>query len=150
MNLLTFFFFCLSQTTCVEKNDTLGGTCLNVGCIPSKALLNNSHLYHMAASKDFKNRGIDGMCWATIIINSLPMPMRTMRMREFSIQWVKCGYTDKHIVFRGNWFSDIVWSMIMRYTCKWMILLCGVREDFCLLLITTNKKTCTISVWPLR
>ncbi|XP_071485957.1 dihydrolipoyl dehydrogenase, mitochondrial-like [Diadema antillarum] len=47
------------KTTCVEKNDTLGGTCLNVGCIPSKALLNNSHLYHMATSKDFKNRGID-------------------------------------------------------------------------------------------
>ena len=36
------------QTACVEKRGTLGGTCLNVGCIPSKALLQNSHLYHMA------------------------------------------------------------------------------------------------------
>ena len=36
------------QTVCVEKNATLGGTCLNVGCIPSKALLHNSHYYHMA------------------------------------------------------------------------------------------------------
>ncbi|KAA0189865.1 Dihydrolipoyl dehydrogenase [Fasciolopsis buskii] len=41
------------------KNDTLGGTCLNVGCIPSKSLLNNSHLYHMAHSEEMKNRGID-------------------------------------------------------------------------------------------
>ncbi|CAG7716756.1 unnamed protein product [Allacma fusca] len=46
------------KTICVEKNATLGGTCLNVGCIPSKALLNNSHYYHMA-QHDFKNRGID-------------------------------------------------------------------------------------------
>ncbi|KAM7309242.1 dihydrolipoyl dehydrogenase, mitochondrial isoform X1 [Ixodes scapularis] len=47
------------KTACIEKNDTLGGTCLNVGCIPSKALLHNSHLYHMAHSSDFKNRGIE-------------------------------------------------------------------------------------------
>ncbi|KAF2981409.1 hypothetical protein EK904_002961 [Melospiza melodia maxima] len=80
------------KTVCVEKNATLGGTCLNVGCIPSKvscmfviaslkaadmmcfawkenkkeflkmdvhALLNNSHLYHLAHGKDFANRGIE-------------------------------------------------------------------------------------------
>uniref|UniRef100_A0A667YF14 Dihydrolipoyl dehydrogenase n=1 Tax=Myripristis murdjan TaxID=586833 RepID=A0A667YF14_9TELE len=47
------------KTVCVEKNATLGGTCLNVGCIPSKALLNNSYLYHMAHGKDFESRGIE-------------------------------------------------------------------------------------------
>lgn len=46
------------KTVCIEKNDTLGGTCLNVGCIPSKALLNNSHYYHMAHSGDLANRGV--------------------------------------------------------------------------------------------
>ncbi|CAH2075375.1 unnamed protein product, partial [Iphiclides podalirius] len=46
------------KTISVEKDPTLGGTCLNVGCIPSKALLHNSHLYHMA-KHDFKNRGIE-------------------------------------------------------------------------------------------
>jgi len=45
------------KTVCVEKEATLGGTCLNVGCIPSKALLNNSHYYHMAKT-DFAKRGI--------------------------------------------------------------------------------------------
>jgi len=45
------------KTVCVEKRPALGGTCLNVGCIPSKSLLNNSHYYHMA-QHDFKNRGI--------------------------------------------------------------------------------------------
>lgn len=44
---------------CIEKNPTLGGTCLNVGCIPSKALLNNSHYYHMAHSGDLSERGVE-------------------------------------------------------------------------------------------
>lgn len=47
------------NTVCVEKNSTLGGTCLNIGCIPSKALLNNSYYYHMAHSGDLAARGVD-------------------------------------------------------------------------------------------
>ncbi len=39
------------KTACVEKNDTLGGTCLNVGCIPSKALLTASEKYHEVGHK---------------------------------------------------------------------------------------------------
>ncbi|KAJ2658250.1 dihydrolipoamide dehydrogenase precursor [Coemansia sp. RSA 1200] len=46
------------KTACIEKRDTLGGTCLNVGCIPSKALLNNSHLYH-EAKHGLAKRGIE-------------------------------------------------------------------------------------------
>ncbi len=46
------------KAVCIEKRGSLGGTCLNVGCIPSKALLHNSHLYHQS-QHDFKNRGID-------------------------------------------------------------------------------------------
>ena len=47
------------KTALIERYSTLGGTCLNVGCIPSKALLNNSHFYHMAAHNDLTNRGIE-------------------------------------------------------------------------------------------
>lgn len=36
------------KTACVEKDPTLGGTCLNVGCIPSKALLESSYIFHKA------------------------------------------------------------------------------------------------------
>src|SRR6201996_6581667 len=43
---------------CVEMRATLGGTCLNVGCIPSKALLHASELYEMAG-KDFAELGIE-------------------------------------------------------------------------------------------
>ena len=37
------------KTACVEKDNTLGGTCLNVGCIPSKALLHASEVYEQTA-----------------------------------------------------------------------------------------------------
>ena len=37
------------KVCCVEKGQTLGGTCLNIGCIPSKSLLHSSHLYHQAS-----------------------------------------------------------------------------------------------------
>jgi len=46
------------KVACIEKRGTLGGTCLNVGCIPSKSLLNNSHMYH-SILHDTKNRGIE-------------------------------------------------------------------------------------------
>ena len=45
------------KTAIIEKNATLGGTCLNVGCIPSKALLDSSEHYHNA-HKTFKDHGI--------------------------------------------------------------------------------------------
>lgn len=46
------------KTAIVEKYDTLGGTCLNVGCIPSKALLDSSHHYEDAL-KHFQAHGIE-------------------------------------------------------------------------------------------
>ena len=46
------------KTAIIEKYDTLGGTCLNVGCIPSKALLDSSEHFHNAAHT-FKEHGID-------------------------------------------------------------------------------------------
>ena len=45
------------KTVQIEKRGTLGGTCLNVGCIPSKALLNATHKLH-EAQHEFKNFGI--------------------------------------------------------------------------------------------
>ena len=45
------------QTACVEKTPTLGGTCLNVGCIPSKALLDSSEWFTQAREK-FAHHGV--------------------------------------------------------------------------------------------
>ncbi|MGB0981306.1 MAG: dihydrolipoyl dehydrogenase [Winogradskyella sp.] len=46
------------KTAIIEKYSTLGGTCLNVGCIPSKALLSSSHHYE-EATKHFETHGIE-------------------------------------------------------------------------------------------
>ncbi|MGB3344472.1 MAG: dihydrolipoyl dehydrogenase [Aequorivita sp.] len=46
------------KTAIIEKYDVLGGTCLNVGCIPSKALLDSSHHYE-EAMKSFRDHGIE-------------------------------------------------------------------------------------------
>ena len=47
------------KTAVVEGRDTLGGTCLNVGCIPSKALLHASHMLH-EAEHNFAAMGLKG------------------------------------------------------------------------------------------
>ena len=45
------------KTACIESRGTLGGTCLNIGCIPSKSLLNLSEAFHQA--QDFSKIGIE-------------------------------------------------------------------------------------------
>ena len=53
----------------IEKNERLGGTCLQVGCIPTKALLFNAEIYdHLKAGKEFGIEGTEGakLNWATI------------------------------------------------------------------------------------
>jgi dihydrolipoamide dehydrogenase len=53
----------------IEKNEKLGGTCLQVGCIPTKSLLFNAEIYdHLKAGKEFGIEGVDGVKvnWATI------------------------------------------------------------------------------------
>jgi len=64
------------KTACVESRGALGGTCLNVGCIPSKALLNSSHHFHMA-KHSFKNHGI--------IVNDLSVDVEQMMKNKSKI-----------------------------------------------------------------
>lgn len=64
------------KTAIIEKYDTLGGTCLNVGCIPSKALLDSSEHYHNAESK-FKEHGIK--------LSNLEVDMKQMIARKASV-----------------------------------------------------------------
>lgn len=64
------------KTAIVERYNKLGGTCLNVGCIPSKALLDSSEHFHNAAHK-FKEHGID--------INTPKVNMAQMIKRKQSV-----------------------------------------------------------------
>lgn len=61
------------KTAIIERYNTLGGTCLNVGCIPSKALLDSSEHYHNAAER-FAQHGID--------VKGLSVNMKQMIQRK--------------------------------------------------------------------
>src|SRR5215207_4415227 len=63
------------KVACVEKrsNKALGGTCLNVGCIPSKALLDSSELYDVAKHK-FAKHGIR--------VDNIHLDLREMLIRK--------------------------------------------------------------------
>lgn len=65
------------KTAIIEKYDVLGGTCLNVGCIPSKALLDSSHHYEDAI-KNFKDHGIE-------IPGEVKMDIKKMMARKDSV-----------------------------------------------------------------
>ena len=61
------------KTAIVEKRGTLGGTCLNVGCIPSKAMLQSSHHYEMAET-EFAHHGVQ--------VSGLKLDLKTMLGRK--------------------------------------------------------------------
>ena len=61
------------SVACVEKRGALGGTCLNVGCIPSKALLQSSHHYE-AAAHEFADHGVK--------VGDLKLDLKTMMARK--------------------------------------------------------------------
>lgn len=69
------------KTAIVEKYSTLGGTCLNVGCIPSKALLDSSEHYHNAV-KSFSDHGIE--------INAPKVNFEQMVARKQSVVDMTC------------------------------------------------------------
>ncbi len=71
------------KAACVESRGTLGGTCLNVGCIPSKSLLNLSENYHKA-KKSFKDQGIE---FSNVTLNIKKM----MKNKEKSVQVLTKG-----------------------------------------------------------
>src|SRR5947207_4192888 len=79
------------KVACVEKSRTLGGTCLNIGCIPSKALLDSSELFHLAKER-FRKQGIQ--------IEGLKLDLPAMLARKDEV--VK-GLTDGvRYLFRKN------------------------------------------------
>lgn len=69
------------KTAIIERYPTLGGTCLNVGCIPSKALLDSSEHYHNA-EKNFAQHGIG--------LENLSVDMKTMIERKNDVVSKTC------------------------------------------------------------
>ncbi len=79
------------KVACVEKRKALGGTCLNVGCIPSKALLQSSHLYHQA-QHGLGEHGIE--------VQKLALDLKTMLARKDKV--VKANTDGVAFLFKKN------------------------------------------------
>src|ERR1700743_314500 len=79
------------KTACVEKNPTLGGTCLNIGCIPSKALLQSSEEFEKAAHA-LKDHGI--------LIDSIKLDLARMQARKQEV--VTANTKGVEFLFRKN------------------------------------------------
>src|SRR5438874_1694127 len=79
------------RVACVEKRATLGGTCLNIGCIPSKALLDSSELFHLAQER-FGKHGIK--------VGSLGLDLAAMLARKDQV--VKSLTTGVQGLFKKN------------------------------------------------
>ena len=86
------------KTACIESRGALGGTCLNVGCIPSKSLLNLSENFHKAKN-DFVKQGIE---IGEIKLNITKM----MSNKEKSVQVLTKGRSEERRVgkeCRSRW-----------------------------------------------
>jgi dihydrolipoyl dehydrogenase len=79
------------KVACVEKRDTLGGTCLNIGCIPSKALLQSSENY-VAATHDFAAHGVE--------IGAVTLDLGRMMARKDEV--VSANVKGVEFLFRKN------------------------------------------------
>ncbi len=79
------------KTACVEKRATLGGTCLNIGCIPSKALLQSSENFE-EASHGFKDHGV--------IVESVKLDLARMQARKGEV--VTANVKGVEFLFKKN------------------------------------------------
>ena len=79
------------KVACVEKRATLGGTCLNIGCIPSKALLQSSEEFHHAAHA-LKDHGV--------LVDSVKLDLARMQARKAEV--VTANVKGVEFLFRKN------------------------------------------------
>ena len=79
------------KVACVEKRATLGGTCLNIGCIPSKALLQSSENFE-EASHGFKDHGV--------IVDSVKLDLARMQARKGEV--VSANVKGVEFLFKKN------------------------------------------------
>ncbi len=79
------------RTACVEKRATLGGTCLNIGCIPSKALLQSSENFHEVQGS-FKDHGIN--------VSGVTLDLARMQARKGEV--VSANVKGVEFLFKKN------------------------------------------------
>ncbi len=101
------------KTAIIEKRKTLGGTCLNVGCIPSKALLDSSEHYHNAVKK-FETHGIK--------MTGISVDMKQMIARKDEVVSQTCKgidyLMDKNKITVYNGFGSFIDKNTIKITAE--------------------------------
>lgn len=122
------------KTALVEKYSTLGGTCLNVGCIPSKALLDSSEHYHNA-THTFETHGIE--------VKGLKVNLKQMIDRKNGVVKVTCDGID--FLMKKNKID--VYKGLGSFVTKNQIKISGEKEeviDTDKVIIATGSKPTTL------
>ncbi len=91
------------STAIIEKNNTLGGTCLNVGCIPSKALLDSSEHFHNAKER-FEEHGIE---LTNLKVNMPQMIKRKREVVEANVKGVEFLMKKNKVDVYKGWGSFV-------------------------------------------
>ena len=92
------------NVACIDKRETLGGTCLNVGCIPSKALLNASEKYSDAASGKLGNLGVQ--------LGAVKLDLKAMMASKVKIVSGLTGGIDH--LFKKNKVTRLIGSALLK------------------------------------
>mgnify|MGYP003388387833 CR=1 FL=1 len=93
------------KTACIESRGTLGGTCLNVGCIPSKSLLNLSESFHKA-QKDFNSQGIEFSGLKLNLNKMMSSKNKSVQVLTKGIEFLFKKNNVTYIKGKGVLFSD--------------------------------------------
>ena len=108
------------KAACVESRGALGGTCLNVGCIPSKSLLNLSENFHKA-QKDFNQQGIE-IEGIKLNIEKM-MSNKNKSIQVLTKEWNFCLKKIKSLTLKAKeYFFQKMISLFMKATIKKLIL----------------------------
>src|SRR5262245_22478375 len=116
------------RVACVEQRDTLGGTCLNVGCIPSKALLQSSEEFHHA-SHALKDHGV--------LVDSVKLDLARMQARKGDV--VSSNVKGIEFLFRKN---KVTWLKgTGRIAAAGTVDVAGTRYDARHIVIATGSES---------
>ena len=91
----------MGHSVCIIEKGTLGGTCVNIGCVPSKTLIRAAEAYHKAGHQPF--RGVhtkaEGLDWAAVIAHKDEL---VARLRQAKYADVLSSYRDRITVMHGR------------------------------------------------
>ena len=128
------------DVACVEKEKALGGTCLRVGCIPSKAMLESSELYAEAR---------DGMARHGVVVGDVGLDLKRMLKRKERV--IKTSTSGVDYLFKKNGITRYLGHA--RFTGRARVLVSGdgqeteIEASNIIVATGARRPPCPVSSW---